>query len=41
MDHGDYFKDEFEPIPDYRKIVISIILIEKKRLFRRMWIFQK
>ena len=28
MDHENYFKDVFESIPDYRKIVILLFLIK-------------
>ena len=28
MHHGNYFKDLFDTIPDYRKIVLLLFLIE-------------
>ena len=31
MNYEDYFKDNFESIPDYRKIVLSIFSIQKDK----------
>ena len=31
MNNSKYFKDIFESIPDYRKIVLSIILIQNEK----------
>ena len=31
MVYGDYFKDKTDSIPDYRKIITSIILFEKEK----------
>ena len=37
MDYVKYFKDLFESIPDYRKIVILIVLIQNdKNLLKRI-----
>ena len=42
MDNVNYFKDFFESIPDYRKIVILIFLIQNdKNLFKKIGFSKK
>ena len=42
MDNENYFKDLFESIPDYRKIVLLIFLIQNdKNLFKEIGFSKK
>ena len=42
MNNAKYFKDLFEPIPDYRKIVLLIFLIQNdKNLLKEMGFSKK
>ena len=41
MENDNYFKDIFESIPDYRKIVLLIFLIQNDKIFLREVGFSK
>ena len=42
MDNINYFKDLFESIPDYKKIVLLMLLIKNFfKFFIRMWIIKR
>ena len=41
MKYENYSKDLFESIPDYRKIVLLIHLIQNDDVFKGLWIFEE